>query len=318
MKPVPSADPMEARVAELLQLLGFDFGRDPRETKALDFVVRGTPPVYVEAKQHHADRIARQMAVDPNVVAFQGIAAVERFIAALQAPDRARLQQLLAARDEARDELASAKAKGLPHAMVDDAERDLGRAEAALFAAITPAAAPQAVPIPMVLHCPSCGLQHVDAPEPEAGWFNPPHRSHKCHGCGSVWRPADVATVGVARIATRGAADTLLAPGAGAGCIAWKVAADELPDVAADRPQEKVVFVVPGSDIVWNGMYTHRWPDQPPEESCWSVWYVGEDRMVIWEGPEPSHWAYARPPRVSRSARLPLAGPATASGETAR
>src|SRR5574340_600312 len=25
------------------------------------------------------------------------------------------------------------------------------------------------------------------------GWDNPPHRSHLCHGCGHIWRPADVA-----------------------------------------------------------------------------------------------------------------------------
>jgi len=60
--------------------------------------------------------------------------------------------------------------------------------------------------IPMVLHCPSCGLQHIDAPSP--GWDNPPHRSHLCHGCGTIWRPADVPTVGVEAIQTRGVADT--------------------------------------------------------------------------------------------------------------
>lgn len=63
-------------------------------------------------------------------------------------------------------------------------------------------------PIPMVLHCPTCGLQHVDAPAPAIGWFNPPHRSHQCGGCGTIWRPADVPTVGVEKTATRGAADT--------------------------------------------------------------------------------------------------------------
>src|SRR6185312_2119251 len=62
-------------------------------------------------------------------------------------------------------------------------------------------------PIPMVLHCPSCGAQHIDAPEPENGWDNPPHRSHSCHTCKTVWRPADVATTGVTAIATRGSAD---------------------------------------------------------------------------------------------------------------
>ena len=63
----------------------------------------------------------------------------------------------------------------------------------------------RAEPINMVLHCPSCGLQHVDAPDGD--WTNPPHRSHLCHGCGTIWRPADVPTNGVSSIETRGGAD---------------------------------------------------------------------------------------------------------------
>lgn len=64
-------------------------------------------------------------------------------------------------------------------------------------------------PVQMILFCPSCGTQHVDAPDERTpGWENPPHRSHLCHGCGCIWRPADVATVGVAEIKTRGKADT--------------------------------------------------------------------------------------------------------------
>lgn len=79
-------------------------------------------------------------------------------------------------------------------------------------------------PIDMVLHCPLCKLQHVDSEEDhtdECGlfhfasrecdchrWDNPPHRTHKCHGCGTLWRPADVPTNGVQAITTRGKADT--------------------------------------------------------------------------------------------------------------
>lgn len=63
-------------------------------------------------------------------------------------------------------------------------------------------------PIPMLLFCPCCHTQHVDAPEPDKGWTNPPHKSHLCHQCGIVWRPADVPTTGVASISTRGDADT--------------------------------------------------------------------------------------------------------------
>ncbi|RQS85137.1 hypothetical protein [Burkholderia seminalis] len=92
--------------------------------------------------------------------------------------------------------------------------------------AAPPVEQPAAAPIPMLLFCPRCGTQHVDAPETEPGrlissgpnagravapkvtWDNPPHRSHLCHACGIVWRPADVATVGVESIETRGKADT--------------------------------------------------------------------------------------------------------------
>mgnify|MGYP000069370909 CR=1 FL=1 len=93
----------------------------------------------------------------------------------------------------------------------------------------------QVEPIDMVLHCPACGLQHVDAPEEVPGmrilksaatlehphrmeqvgtytgqgeWSNPPHRSHLCHGCGYIWRPADVPTNGVAAVKTKGKADS--------------------------------------------------------------------------------------------------------------
>lgn len=67
-------------------------------------------------------------------------------------------------------------------------------------------------PIDMVLHCPTCGRQHIDQPDEARGWSNPPHSSHLCRtsdgGCGTIWRPADVPTNGVERVATRGKADT--------------------------------------------------------------------------------------------------------------
>lgn len=74
--------------------------------------------------------------------------------------------------------------------------------------------------IDMVLHCPKCGMQHVDMPdwdEYEDGdcWKNPPHRSHLCQpengGCGHIWRPADVPTNGVAAVKTTGKADSPIA-----------------------------------------------------------------------------------------------------------
>lgn len=103
----------------------------------------------------------------------------------------------------------------------------------------------QILPIDMVLFCPDCGKQHVDKIEPEVcqdcghrsgdhfnagernvcgggapgdendckctgftAWLNPPHKSHRCHFCNHVWRPADVATNGVAEIKTHGENDS--------------------------------------------------------------------------------------------------------------
>lgn len=68
---------------------------------------------------------------------------------------------------------------------------------------------PAAVPVDLILHCPNCGTQHIDAPDDRTpGWTNPPHRSHLCHACGHIWRPADVPTNGVAAITTSSVNDS--------------------------------------------------------------------------------------------------------------
>jgi hypothetical protein len=81
-----------------------------------------------------------------------------------------------------------------------------------------------AEPIDMVLHCPECGMQHIDAPEEDeyedksgalrmkCDWTNPPHRSHLCHYCEHIWRPSDVPTNGVQAVKTTGKADSPIAP----------------------------------------------------------------------------------------------------------
>lgn len=92
---------------------------------------------------------------------------------------------------------------------------------------------PEEQPIPMILHCPNCGLQHIDRPDPnpewcvgctpddcpgcgegKGKWKNPPHRSHLCikedGGCGFIWRPCDFLTTGVASITTHGEKDQLI------------------------------------------------------------------------------------------------------------
>ena len=83
-----------------------------------------------------------------------------------------------------------------------------------LFRVIDRLRAQPHAPIDMILYCPNCGEQHIDGHEtapgmfsPEQDWTNPPHRSHLCHQCGIVWRPADVPTNGVAEIKTEGKDD---------------------------------------------------------------------------------------------------------------
>jgi hypothetical protein len=94
---------------------------------------------------------------------------------------------------------------------------DMQLARAVLAITSAPAVQP---PIDMVLFCPDCGMQHIDAPEEEeyedksgalrmkCDWTNPPHRSHLCGDCGHIWRPADVPTNGVSAVKTKGNADS--------------------------------------------------------------------------------------------------------------
>lgn len=65
-------------------------------------------------------------------------------------------------------------------------------------------------PIAMILYCPNCHKKHIDEPDPARGWPNPPHKSHLCLFCGTVWRPADIPTTGVKNIKTRGKDDSWL------------------------------------------------------------------------------------------------------------
>ena len=53
---------------------------------------------------------------------------------------------------------------------------------------------------PAVLFCPACVHQHIDTAEPETGWNNPPHRTHKCEECGHLWLAARINTTGVKEV----------------------------------------------------------------------------------------------------------------------
>lgn len=132
--------------------------------------------------------------------------------------------------------------------------------------------------VAMLLFCPKCGLQHVDAPDERTpGWTNPPHKSHLCHGCGCIWRPADVPTDGVLNIETSGKADNWVrAPKAARAAIsaipdmrvvdpalvealerAWTDFLDANPDdltSPSDLPDHALVTCEQMIDIVRNAM----------------------------------------------------------------
>ncbi len=50
-------------------------------------------------------------------------------------------------------------------------------------------------PVPVVIHCPKCGKQHID----EGEWATRPHKTHQCQYCKFEWRPQDYSTLGVAK-----------------------------------------------------------------------------------------------------------------------
>lgn len=89
----------------------------------------------------------------------------------------------------------------------------------------------QGPPVAMILHCPACGVQHLDEPDEVSGWTNPPHRSHLCFACGHIWRPADVPTNGVAAIKTKGAADSPFPPNPQARIEALEGERDQLREI---------------------------------------------------------------------------------------
>lgn len=90
-------------------------------------------------------------------------------------------------------------------------ERQVHMARNAVEACARKLAESVPTPIDMILHCPACLQQHIDAPGPD--WDNRPHKSHLCHHCGFIWRPADVPTNGVAEIKTRGKNDHVMFDG---------------------------------------------------------------------------------------------------------
>lgn len=57
-------------------------------------------------------------------------------------------------------------------------------------------------PVPIIIHCPKCHLQHIDVDDETGAWATTRHhKKHLCKpedgGCGNVWAPANRYTVGV-------------------------------------------------------------------------------------------------------------------------
>lgn len=123
--------------------------------------------------------------------------------------------------------MAWCKKRGCAPASFDDLFAIVGRMRTYVDSDRASRAQAAPAPIDMVMHCPACGMQHIDASDAkecawpqcscadqvdrgciaqDISWTNPPHRSHLCHGCGHIWRPADVPTNGVQ------AADPLAVP----------------------------------------------------------------------------------------------------------
>lgn len=50
-----------------------------------------------------------------------------------------------------------------------------------------------------ILHCPTCGAQHVDGydPDTQIDWGKRLHRTHLCHACGGLWKHAEHYSVGI-------------------------------------------------------------------------------------------------------------------------
>ena len=169
----------------------------------------------------HASNTAMREALEkvaPLVAAVRGLSYGSDWnngIAAKHAGYRRKVLKALPVAEEAIQALAASPSES-PNKHLS---AGLSVEDAVLALAASPVAEPS--PIPMILHCPACGAQHIDAPEPinwrdasrdAAGTVGArrtnPHCSHLCADCGRIWRPADVPTEGVAAIQSRGKADS--------------------------------------------------------------------------------------------------------------
>lgn len=84
MRQIHFADHLEKSLAQALDECGIAFVHESEnKEQILDFYLPFFD-VYIEVKQYHADRIARQMSSKDNVIAVQGKKSVELLIMLLR------------------------------------------------------------------------------------------------------------------------------------------------------------------------------------------------------------------------------------------
>ena len=80
MRKIYFTDHLEEAIAKALDTVGIDYVHESENNKqVLDFYLPSFD-VYLEVKQYHADRIARQMSTQDNVIAIQGIKSLNFLI----------------------------------------------------------------------------------------------------------------------------------------------------------------------------------------------------------------------------------------------
>lgn len=83
MRQLHFADHLEKKLATALDEVGIEFIHESENKEQdLDFYLPFFD-VYIEVKQFHADRIARQMSSKDNVIAVQGMKSVELLVTML-------------------------------------------------------------------------------------------------------------------------------------------------------------------------------------------------------------------------------------------
>lgn len=124
------------------------------------------------------------------------------------------------------------------------------------------------------------------------------HRSHLCHGCGHIWRPADVPTNGVAAVKTKGKADSPTV-------TTQPAAPAPAPTGKREAPMSRMVATAP--ERIWLNIFTEgKDADFPAnhEDITWAEDVVGDSDV------EYVRADLARPAAPAQQAAAPQDGAA--------